>query len=264
MSDLENRFGGISRLYGQDGFNKLKNAHVCVVGIGGVGSWTVEALVRSGVGAITLVDLDDICTSNTNRQLHAMDGNFGKQKIDAMGERCRLINPEVKVFLKNYFFSERTIEDLLTEPFDYLVDAMDSLKEKCLLIATCKNRKIPMVTVGGAGGKRFPDEVKIADLNKTFGDSLLSKVRKNLRKEYNFSRNLKRRFSIDAVFSPELPVFPDSFGGVCSEKSSDKPMKLDCQSGFGAITFVTGTFGFHAASCAIKKIAGGSKKKLSN
>lgn len=155
MSDLENRFGGISRLYGQDGFNKLKNAHVCVVGIGGVGSWTVEALVRSGVGAITLVDLDDICTSNTNRQLHAMDGNFGKQKIDAMGERCRLINPEVKVSLKNYFFSERTIEDLLTEPFDYLVDAMDSLKEKCLLIATCKNRKIPMVTVGGAGGKAF-------------------------------------------------------------------------------------------------------------
>ena len=262
MSDLEHRFGGVIRLYSREGFDRLQASHVCVIGIGGVGSWTVEALARSGVGELTLIDLDDICVSNVNRQIHALDGNIGKQKVDAIAERCRLINPQVKVNTKSCFFSERNVEELLGIQFSAVVDAIDSLKEKCLLLASCKRKKIPIVTVGGAGGKRFPEEVMIEDLSKTYGDALLGKVRKKLRQDYGFSRNLKRKFSIDAVFSPEQPLFPDAHGGICETITTDTSLKLDCQNGYGAISPVTGAFGLFAASCVLKKIAGGPAKKL--
>lgn len=262
---MDHRFGGLVRLYGREGFKRLRSAHILIVGIGGVGSWTVEAFARSGVGKLTLVDLDDICVSNVNRQIHALDGTLGQQKIDVMAQRCQLIQPEIQVEKMNLFFSERSLEDVFSQPYDYVVDAIDSLKEKCLLIVSAKRRKIPVVSVGGAGGKRFPEEVKIIDLSKTYGDSLLGKVRKKLRQEYGYSRNPKRKFGVEAVFSPELPLFPDNEGGVCeSISNTESSVKLDCQSGFGAATSVTGTFGFLAASCAIRKIVGGPAKKLSN
>ena len=144
------RFGGIARLYGVKALETFQNSHICVVGIGGVGSWSVEALVRSGIGAITMIDLDEICITNINRQLHAMDGQVGKQKSDAMAERIKAINPECKIHCEYTFYSEKNAENLLSANFDYVIDAIDHVKAKTHLIATCKAKQLPVVICGGA------------------------------------------------------------------------------------------------------------------
>src|ERR1043166_4306321 len=248
MSDYDFRFGGIGRLFGTEALARLRIAHVCVVGIGGVGSWAVEALARSGVGHLTLVDLDEVCVSNVNRQLHALNSEVGRAKVEVMAERIRGINPECDVRPVMEFFTESNAESLLSTRYGYVVDAIDSLTNKCLLVARCRENQIPVITCGGAGGRRDATAVRVADLAFTTHDRLLQKLREKLRKEIGFPRG-EKKFGIDAVYSPESPVYPARDGGVCAQREANtdgKSLRLNCDSGFGMATFVTGTFGFVA------------------
>lgn len=255
MSDYQMRFGGIERLYGKNGAHAIANSHFCVVGIGGVGSWAAEALARTGVGKITLIDLDDICTTNTNRQIHAMTSTVGLSKVDVMAERIKLINPECDVVLIEDFVTSDNLRELMAQDFSYVIDAIDSVKIKTQMIAHCKRNKIPFITIGGAGGQTDPSQIKLTDLSQTYQDPLLSKVRNQLRRDFNFSRNTKRKFGVDAVFSTEQLKYPDGSGEVCHAKQSpDGAMRLDCSGGFGAATHVTATFAFFAVSKALEKL----------
>ncbi len=256
--DFDFRFGGIRRLYGASALTTFRSAHVCVVGIGGVGSWVAEALVRSGVGQITLIDMDDICVSNINRQIHALDGDVGKLKVDAMADRLRRIQPTCQINAVAQFVTPNNLADLITPTLDYVVDAIDSIKAKTLLIAHCKRHKIPIAVAGGAGGQVDPTQIQVADLTKTFQDPLLAKVRSKLRKEHGFSQNPKRKFGVECVFSSEQLKYPQPDGSVCAQKpGSEGPVRLDCASGFGAATMITGTFGFFLAARVLAKLAPG-------
>ena len=250
-SNFEFRFGGIGRLYGADGLERLRNAHVCIVGIGGVGSWAVESLVRSAIGKLTLVDLDDVCESNINRQIHAVDGVIGQPKTEAMAARCRLINPECTVRVLHSFYTSKTAETILNTHYDYVFDAIDSVNHKVDLIARCRRLKIPIISSGGAGGRMDISQIKIADLTRSHNDRLLARVRKKLRQEYNFPRNEKRRFQVPCIYSPEDAVYPEA----CELDEEKTSHRLDCSSGYGAATHITGTFGFMAAAHIVKKIA---------
>lgn len=258
-----NRFAGIGRLYGQAALTAFANAHVVVVGIGGVGTWVAESLARSGIGQISLIDLDDICVTNTNRQIHAIAQTIGQSKVEVMAQRIRDINPECLVNeiedfvtldnLNDYF--PRT-DNTAVNHIDYVVDCIDAVKQKAGLIAHCKRNKLPLITIGGAGGQTDPSQIQITDLAKTVQDPLLAKVRSILRKDYGFSKNTQRRFAIDAVFSTQHLVYPQADGSVCNTKATaDGSMRMDCASGFGAVTMVTGTFGFMAASKVLTKLA---------
>lgn len=254
-ANFDFRFGGIGRLYGVEALGRFRAAHVCVVGIGGVGSWVVEALVRSGIGQLTLIDLDDICESNINRQIHAMDGLIGVSKIEAMAERCRAINPECDVSVLPTFLTAKNVDEILTADFDYVIDAIDSTNHKVALIAACHSRGTPILTVGGAGGRIDPTQIQICDLARSINDQLLKRVRKQLRQKHGFPRQKKRKFRIDCVYSPEEPVYPE----VCDvgdEAEEPKSVRLDCSSGYGAVTHLTGTFGFFAVSHVLKALAG--------
>ncbi|WP_085297673.1 tRNA cyclic N6-threonylcarbamoyladenosine(37) synthase TcdA [Cognaticolwellia mytili] len=254
MSDYQLRFGGISRLYGNNGAEALKQSHFCVIGIGGVGSWVAEAFARNGVGEITLIDLDDLCITNINRQIHALSDTVGQSKVDVMAQRIKQINPECQVNIVEDFVTLENIRELLSNSIDYVIDAIDSVNVKSAIIAHCKRNKLPIITIGGAGGQVDPSKIAIADLSQTFQDPLLAKVRNQLRREYNFSRNVKRKFSIDAIFSSEQLRYPDNEGNVCHAKqSNDGAMRLDCSGGFGAATHVTACFAFFAVGKAIDK-----------
>ncbi len=256
MSDFDFRFGGIGRLFGANGLARLRAAHVCTIGLGGVGSWAVEALARSGVGHLTLVDLDEVCVSNVNRQLHALNADIGRAKTEVMAERVRGINPECAVHPATEFFTATNADALLSARFDFVVDAIDSLANKCLLIARCRDKGIPIVTCGGAGGRRDPTSVRVADLAFTTHDRLLQKTRDVLRKEFHFPRGGKE-LGVDAVYSPESPVYPARDGSVCARREANadgKSLRLNCDSGFGTAAFVTGTFGFVAAAHVVRKI----------
>ena len=235
VNDFETRFGGIARLYSAGGLQRLRRAHVCVVGIGGVGSWAVEALARSGVGRLTLVDMDDVCVSNINRQLPAMDGTIGQSKVDVMAQRIRAINPECDVHRFNECFHPSTAEKILTPRYDFVLDAIDDVPNKCLLIARCCELTIPVITSGGAGGRRNPAEVQLTDLALTTHDGLLQQVRKKLRDAYGFPREPKKTFNVPCVFSLEA--------------------RQNCDRDYGTASFVTGTFGFLAAAHVVAAIA---------
>jgi len=268
MSDYSLRFGGISRLYGQQAVNILQNAHFCVIGIGGVGSWVAEALARNGIGNITLIDLDDICITNINRQIHALSETIGESKVDVMATRIKQINPDCKVNVIEDFVTVENLTDLLKKNYDYVIDAIDSVDIKTRLIAYCKRNKLPIITIGGAGGQIDPSKIAITDLSKTYQDPLLAKVKNQLRREFSFPRSdlakaSKRKFSIDAVFSTEQLRYPSSdpknSGEVCLAKPAvtdgeHSAMKLDCSGGFGAATHVTATFAFFAVGRAIDKL----------
>lgn len=255
--ELSRRFGGIARLYGLEGFARLQAAHIAVVGIGGVGSWTAEALARSAVGKITLIDLDEICATNINRQIHALTGTVGQMKVAAMAERIAAINPDCRVTLVEDFLTEETQDEYLASEFDVLVDCIDNVRSKAAILNACKRRKLPVITVGGAGGQIDPTQIRVADLAKVFQDPLISKVRSRLRKEFGFPKGEKAKFGIECVFSSEALRYPQADGTVCATKSAGidgEAMKLDCNSGFGAATMITGSFGFFAAARAIRKI----------
>lgn len=252
------RFGGIARLYGEQGLQRLQQAHMAVIGIGGVGSWAAEALVRSGVGEITLIDLDDICVTNTNRQVHTLGSTIGELKVDAMAERLLAINPACKVHAVADFITEDNLAELLHDELDHVVDCIDSLIPKAALIAWCKRRKIPLVTTGGAGGQVDPAQVLVADLNKTYHDPLAARLRTRLKKEHGFTRTPKKNFGVPCVFSSEQLRYPTPDGQVCSEKGFvGEGVKLDCAGGFGAAMTVTATFGLVAASRALSAIVEG-------
>lgn len=258
MSDYQTRFGGIARLYGVEQLDWLASAHFCVIGIGGVGTWVAEALARSGVGQITLIDLDDICTTNTNRQIHALTNTIGQAKVDVMAERILTINPECKVNkIEDFVTTENLFEifgDRSNPKFDFVIDAIDSIAAKTALIAHCKRNKMPIIVTGGAGGQTDPSQITLGDLAKTTHDPLLSKVRNQLRRDHNYTKNPKRKFGIECVYSTEQLQYPQQDGSVCSAKvSAEGSMRLDCNMGFGAATMVTGSFGFFAASRAIRK-----------
>lgn len=256
MSDYETRFSGIGRLYSTQGLERLRRAHVCVVGIGGVGSWAVEALARSGIGTLTLVDLDEVCVSNVNRQLHALDGEIGKSKVEVMAQRAQAINPECRVHSVVSFFTESNAEQILEMRYDFLFDAIDNVSNKCLLIAKCRDKGIPVITSGGAGGRRDPTAIKVADLAFTSHDSLLQEIRKRLRKDFGFPADLKKPFNVPCVYSPEPVVFPQSDGTVCAQRDPNSDLRLDCNSGYGTATFVTGAFGFAAGAQIVARLAG--------
>lgn len=251
------RFGGITRLYGQVATEALYNSHVCVAGIGGVGSWTAEALARSGVGRITLVDLDDICTTNTNRQIHALTDTVGKAKVEVMAARIQAINPECAVNPIEDFITGETVTDYLTSDMNVVIDATDSIKAKAAMINHCKRKKIPIITVGGAGGQIDPAQVTRGDLAKTTQDPLAAKLRSELRRFYGFSKNPKRRFGVECIYSTEQLRYPQPDGSVCFNKSTmEGGTRLDCTGGFGAVVTVTATFGMLAAASAINRITG--------
>ena len=254
MDEYTARFGGIARLYGAAGLEKLRTAHVCVVGIGGVGSWTAEALARSGVGNLTLIDLDEVCLTNTNRQIHALKDSIGKVKVQEMAERIRRINPDCTVKTHVKFFTEETAASILKTCYDYLVDAIDGLSNKCLMIAQCRERGIPIITCGAAGGRRDGTAVRVADLNRAKYDKLLFKVRKQLRQKHGFPRGTKK-FGVACVYSAEPVMYPQADGTVCKVKAeSEGSMKLDCESGLGAATQVTGAFGLVAAGFVVGEL----------
>lgn len=250
--DLDRRFGGVARLYGADALQCFKKARVCVIGIGGVGSWVVEALARSAIGHLTLIDLDMIAESNVNRQLHALSGEFGKAKVTAMAERVAAINPACVVTTIEDFLTLENIDAMLAGPFDYVVDAIDQVRTKAAIIAWCARREVPVVTAGGAGGQIDPTRIEVDDLARTIQDPLLSKVRSILRKEYGFSRDAKKKFGVPAVFSSEPLRYPTDAGASCDETT--RLAGLNC-AGFGSSVCVTAPFGFIAAGEVLKHLA---------
>ena len=245
------RFGGVTRLHGNDGFAKLQKAHVCVVGVGGVGSWVAESLARSGVGEITLIDADDICVTNINRQVHALTQTIGQEKVAVMANRIKSINPDCKVNQEATFFLESTAEKLLSPSYDFVVDAIDSIKHKSLLIALCKQKDINMITIGGAGGKVNIADIQVKDLGRSYDDRLLCKLRKELRNKYGFPRFKNKKFHVQCVFSPEMPELPWCEVDNKDEQSS---LKLDCNNGFGTDMTVVSIFGITAAHYVINSI----------
>jgi tRNA A37 threonylcarbamoyladenosine dehydratase len=249
------RFGGVARLVGVEGLARLRAAHVCVAGIGGVGSWTVEALARSGVGALTLVDLDEVCVTNINRQIHALDGTVGRAKVDVMAERVRLINPECRVTAAAEFFTEANAARLLAPEFSHVVDAIDAVANKCRLLALCRERKLPVISCGAAGGRLDATAVRVANLADVTHDRLLAEVRKRLRKEFGFPP-LGKPLGVPCVFSPETPVTPEPTA-CAMEGQAAEPPRLNCEWGYGSATFVTGAFGFAAAGWVVRKLAAG-------
>lgn len=261
MSADEQRFGGIARLYGREGLERLAAAHVAVVGIGGVGSWAAEALARSGVGEISLFDLDDVCLTNTNRQIHALDGAIGRAKVEVMAERLRAINPACVVHSVADFVTRENMAATITPNLDCVLDCIDSVAAKAALIAWCKRRKIQIITTGGAGGQIDPTQIQVADLNKTFNDPLAAKVRSTLRRDYGFSRTAGRHYSVPCVFSSEQLRYPKPDGSVCQQKGFvGEGVKLDCAGGFGAAMMVTASFGLVAAAKAVDKLVAGARR----
>ncbi len=246
--DYQRRFGGIARLYGEQALDRFAASHVCVIGIGGVGSWAVEALARSGIGEITMIDMDHLAESNINRQLPALSSELGRAKIEAMADRIRGINPRCRINPIDEFVDDQNLGKLVRPDFDYVIDCIDGFKIKSALIAYCKRNRIQIITMGGAGGRIDPLLIRQADLSRTEHDALLAKTRKQLRKFYNFTTNLKRRFDIPAIYSQEQPVRSIDDGEVCNASG------LNC-GGYGSVTSVTATFGMMGVAHVLKRLA---------
>jgi tRNA A37 threonylcarbamoyladenosine dehydratase len=260
--DRTRRFGGIARLYGAPALAAFERSHVAVIGIGGVGSWAAEALARSAIGTLTLIDLDNVAESNTNRQIHALDGNYGKPKVEAMAERIALIDPACDVRLVEDFVEPANFDAVLGVGFDFVIDAIDSVRTKTALIAWCVERGQPLISVGGAGGQLDPTRIRIDDLALTIQDPLLSKVRAQLRKQHGFPRGPKAKFKVSAVYSDEPLIYPEAAvcdidpeaGHVETSPGHHGPIGLNC-AGFGSSVCVTASFGFAAAAHVLRAIA---------
>jgi tRNA threonylcarbamoyladenosine dehydratase len=276
--DFERRFSGVKRLFGTAGLAKFQAAHVVVVGIGGVGSWAAEALARNAIGNITLVDLDNIAESNVNRQIHALDDNFGKAKISAMRERILLINPDCKVREIEDFVTPQNASKMLDFHFDVLVDCIDDAAAKAVLAAMCKDVKSPIIMSGSAGGRLDPTRIKMADLSLVTNDKLLAKVRNLLRRYYAFPKasqtKKSAKFNVSCVYSDEPTLTPnDVENGICETDvnanigndalqanihAASSPIKnaraltgINC-AGYGSSVCVTAPMGFAAAGLALQ------------
>jgi tRNA A37 threonylcarbamoyladenosine dehydratase len=254
----EERFGTLARLYGETELQTIQQAHFCVLGIGGVGSWVVEALARSGAQRITLIDGDTISRSNVNRQCHALESTIGKMKAEVMKQRVLDINPECDVQTIEQFLNGDNQFDLLlpdkTQPYDCVIDAIDRIKYKALTIYFCKRNNLPVVTTGGAGGLLDPTQIEVKDLSRTWNDPLASALRLALRQVHNFTRNPKRSFGVPCVYSTEQQRYPDKDGNVGYQKPGVARLSLDCGFGYGSSVMVTASFGFVAAAQAVELV----------
>ena len=253
VDDFESRFGGIVRLYGIKGMDKIRNSKILVIGIGGVGSWVAEALARTGAGHMTLVDLDDVCVTNINRQIHALNGTVGKFKVDVMKDRIHLINPFCEIDTKQCFFSPKNLETIFDKNYDFVVDACDDFTNKCHLIDYCRKNKIPLIVMGGAGGKTDPSQIRVSDMASSSNDKLLARLRKKLRQDFSFPKDDEGDFGIWAVWSHERAVYPTPDGCV-THKPPGMAKNMDCSEGFGSVSFVTGAFAFAATSLVVREI----------
>lgn len=246
FADLDRRFGGLSRLYGDIGASKIRQAHVAVVGVGGVGSWAVECLARSGVSSLTLIDLDHISESNVNRQLHALTDTLGKSKVLAMKERIALINPSCKVDLIEDFISVDNVEHYLSRDLDAVIDACDQVSAKVAMAAWAMHHQQRLVMVGAAGGKRQAHLVDMTDLGLSTHDPLFAQVRQRLRQHHGAPTT--GAFGVQAVFSKEKVTRPMVPTGA------DRDNSLNCH-GYGSVVTVTATFGHCAASWILNQLA---------
>jgi tRNA A37 threonylcarbamoyladenosine dehydratase len=251
-ANVDRRFSGVRRLYGEQGLQQLQAAHVLVIGIGGVGSWTVEALARNAVGKLTLVDLDNIAESNINRQIHALDENIGKAKVVAMRERIAQINPDCQVIEVEDFISAENMAAVLQVRPDIIIDCMDDTKAKTALAAYCHQQKLTLIVVGSAGGKLDATRIRLIDLAHVHGDRMLAKVRNQLRRDHGFPRasdaKKSAKFGITAVYSDEPVEKPAE---ACDTQTGLSG--LHC-AGYGSSICVTASFGFVAAQQALQQL----------
>jgi len=253
-TDWQRRFGGIAKLYGEQGLVQFSNSHVCVIGVGGVGSWACEALARSGIGQITMIDMDIVAESNINRQLPALSSTLGRDKTAVLAERVNEINPACDVHIIDDFVNIENVSELLNGNLDFVVDCIDSSRVKAALISHCKRQKIKLVTLGGAGGQIDPGKILVADLSQAKQDPLLSKTRKLLRQEYHFSTNPKRRFGILCIYSEEAQRYGVEDGSISYQKPSGSGTSLSCAGGLGSCTTVTATFALRAVAEVLKRL----------
>ena len=252
-TDVARRFGGVSRLYGEAGLQRFQAAHVCVIGIGGVGSWAVEALARNAIGRLTLIDLDSIAESNVNRQLHALDTEFGKAKVTAMAERIRHINPACQVHEIEDFITAENTGAMLSRGYDVVLDAIDDARAKVAIAAWCRAHQLPLVVTGGAGGRLDPTRIQSGDFAKATGDRLLAKVRNQLRREHGFPKGEKSKFGIPCIYSDEQVRKPDASCAVGDEPAGQEDAGitgLNC-AGYGSSVCVTAPFGMAAAALVL-------------
>ena len=248
------RFEGLGRIFGETALDALQRAQFCIVGVGGVGSWAAEACARSGIGHITLIDHDDIHISNTNRQIHTLASSIDRSKVEVLRERILAINPECDCIAIDDLVTRGNIDKFNFARFDYVIDAIDHVSHKLSLMHHCRRNKIRCISTGGAGGRSDPTQIEVKDLTLCFNDPLLAKVRSHLRQQLGYSRNPKRRYAMDCVFSAEQAVYPAANGTVSHEKpESPERTTLDCNTGIGSFVGVTAAFGFTAASHAIRK-----------
>lgn len=255
--DLQRRFGGVERLYGAAALARFNAARVCVIGVGGVGSWVVEALARSAIGQLTLIDLDNLAESNINRQIHALTDTLGKAKVSALAERIAQINPTCVVTeIEDFITPENVAEMIGSGHFDYVVDAIDNVAAKTALIVFCRAQGIPLLTIGGAGGQIDPTRICIRDMSKTEQEPLLAKVRRRLRTLHGFPRGSRNSFGIDAVFSTEPLRVPqiDDACGLPEDGANDGVTGLNC-AGYGSSVAVTASFGLIAAAHVLQRLA---------
>ena len=251
-SDDERRFGGLQRLYGLSGAQRIRQAHVAVVGLGGVGSWSAEALARSGVGRLTLIDMDHIAESNINRQIHALTETTGQSKVLAMQARIALINPDCRVDVVDDFVTPDNWPNLMPDTPDALIDACDQVKAKVALAHWAKQLGLGFITVGAAGGKRQAHKVDVDDLSRITHDPLLAQLRYRLRKHHSAARG-QQRMGVQGVFSRESVAPPDASCEI------DGDGTLNCH-GYGSVVSVTATFGMCAASEILNFLADEAKK----
>lgn len=246
--DLERRFGGLRRLYGEAGYARLRALRVAVAGVGGVGSWAAEALARSGVAELVLIDLDHVAESNVNRQIQALTWTLGQAKVQALRERIDTIHPGCRVWPVEAFVEPETWPALLPCAVDAVIDACDQVRAKAALAAWALRERVPLVCVGAAGGKRAPQRVELDDLAAVTHDPLLSSLRQRLRREHAAPR--QGRIGVRCVFSREPVAMPQGADGECAVDGS-----LACH-GYGSSVAVTATFGMTAAAAVIEAALG--------
>ena len=253
--DFCSRFAGVARLYGAESFEKIARSRVCLIGLGGVGSWTCEALARSGICDLTLVDMDEVCTTNTNRQLHALSNNYGRPKAEVLAERVQAINPDCKITVRQMFVTKENAGTFFAENkecFDLVIDAIDGAMNKSALIASCVAAGIPTVSSGGCAGKRDGTRVEYGDLADVEGDALLKFVRKELRSRYGFPKgNTGKKMGVPVVFSREISGIPEKLDDArfphMISPAGGKPRP-------GTVAFVTGAFGLALARLAVEQV----------
>lgn len=259
---LHRRFDRIGRLVGDQKMSQLFNSHVMVIGLGGVGSWAAESLIRSGIGKMTLVDFDEICITNFNRQLHALQGLVGQPKAEVMAERLQKINPKAKISSMAHFYNSDHCGEIFKVRPDFVVDAIDHVTSKCHLLNYCKLNQIPAVCSTGSGGRMDPTQVRISDLSQTEQDPLARQVRRILREKYQFPKEEGMAFGIQAVYSKEPATAPfelnydagKGFRCVCPQ--GNNPF-FNCDNRnliYGSSSFVTGTFGLFCASVVVRSL----------